>query len=144
MVGYPLYGQQSQNYFSTKHSKAIRSPAMESRNSPKSVKAQSRPINPQNTNSQNYNSMNPSQNYNRQYPVKPKSPSGQKQSTQKFHQERQNSSPKPIINNRNHSTPSRYSPHSLRSSPTSLRSSPNSYRSSPSRSTVSPSRSSPC
>eukprot|EP00090_Calanus_glacialis_P022355 TRINITY_DN34505_c0_g1_i1.p1 TRINITY_DN34505_c0_g1~~TRINITY_DN34505_c0_g1_i1.p1 ORF type:complete len:210 (-),score=31.41 TRINITY_DN34505_c0_g1_i1:671-1300(-) len=159
MVGYPSYGLDSQNYFSTKQSKAIKSPAMDSRNSPKSGKPQSRPFNQHNNNSQNYNSTNSSQNYNRQYPVKPKSPSGQKQSIPKFHQERQNSSPKPIINNKNHTTPARYSPNSLRSSPTSLRSSPNSirsspnsnshrsspnsHRSSPSRSTVSPSRSSP-
>merc|ERR1712106_44554 len=137
MVGYPSYGLESQHYFSTKQSKAIKSPAMDSRNSPKSGKPQSRPFHQHNNNSQNYNSTNSSQNYNRQYPVKPKSPSGQKQSTQKFPQERQNSSPKPIINNKNHTTPARYSPNSLRSSPTS-------HRSSPSRSTVSPSRSSPC
>merc|ERR1711892_1524754 len=118
---------------------------MDSRNSPKSGKPQSRPFHQHNNNSQNYNSTNSSQNYNRQYPVKPKSPSGQKQSTQKFPRERQNSSPKPIINNKNHTTPARYSPNSIRSSPNanSHRSSPNSHRSSPSRSTVSPSRSSP-
>lgn len=154
MVGYPSYGLDS-HYFSTKQSKQIKSsPIMDSRSSPKNGKVQSRPFNHHNnSNSQNFNSTNSSQNYNtRQYPVKPKSPSGQKQSAPKTHHERLNSSPKPIINNKNHTTPARYSPNSLRSSPTSTRSSLNSARSSPnynhsrsspSRSTVSPSRSSP-
>eukprot|EP00091_Calanus_sinicus_P020975 TRINITY_DN6006_c0_g1_i8.p1 TRINITY_DN6006_c0_g1~~TRINITY_DN6006_c0_g1_i8.p1 ORF type:complete len:178 (-),score=16.88 TRINITY_DN6006_c0_g1_i8:2563-3096(-) len=50
MVGYPSYGLDSQNYFSTKQSKAIKSPAMDSRNSPKSGKPQSRPFNQHNNN----------------------------------------------------------------------------------------------
>lgn len=89
--------------------------------------------------------------------VKPKSPSGQRpQSFQPFaslvqHTRSQQSSPKPINQNRNHNhtTPARYSPtsyhqHSTSPMSTSSRSSPtNSHRSSPTRSTISPSRSSP-
>ena len=129
MVGYPSYGLESQNYFSTKQNKVSKAAAggENHRGSPKFQKnqqlQQSRPLGQHN-----------GQNLN----TKPKSiPSGQKQSS-KHPLERQNSSPRPIPNKHPRNN------NSNRSSPSSSnRSSPSSTRSSPPRSTVSPSRSSP-
>lgn len=162
MVGYPSpHSLESQNYFSTKStSKSI----MDSKSSrtPKGAKQSKSFV--QQDRSQNNNSpvtmgsRNSGNNNRQQTPLKPKSPSGQKQqSFQPFasltqHLRHQPSSPKPIPQNRNHSqimTPPRYTPnsyqqHSTSPMSTSSRSSPNnSHRSSPTRSTISPSRSSP-
>jgi len=92
MVGYPSYGLESQNYFSTKQNKVSKASAggeNHQRGSPKFHKnqqmvQQSRPLGQHN--GQNLNT------------TKPKStPSGQKQST-KHPLERKASSPKPIPN----------------------------------------------
>ena len=127
MVGIPSsHGPESQNYFSTKN-KVSKAGGGEPRG--KKPQPSSKPF------SQHNGQASPQPHHTKQHPVKPKFPSGQKQS-------RQNSSPKPILNNKNNSH-ARQLPNSLRCSPASSRSSPSSFRSSPPRSTTSPSRSSP-
>lgn len=104
MVGIPSsHGPESQNYFSTKN-KVSKAGGGEPRG--KKPQPSSKPF------SQHNGQASPQPHHTKQHPVKPKFPSGQKQS-------RQNSSPKPILNNKNNSH-ARQLPNSLRCSPAPL------------------------